>query len=348
MSKKILLAIFCLIVSNSFAFGASVGIKSEVYQDNTIFTYEFNFTENEGYKSFSFEKPRDAMISYFKDSKNNNIKYSIAGDYIIVQSENVAGNSFITEFTSQVVSNTVVENGKYSVYVNFNFPVEELTYEIELKDQFLPITDFFPRGYQVNNEGNYFWTMNDLEGDTLFLIEFENNTDGSIYGSIFGIDTKIFIGILIGIIVLGVSLFIWLLKRKKRDKTSENEKNNESKNKEFDNDLEQKVEIVKELKEDKQHITNNNNNTIENKNKESFDSILEKYLTDNEKEVVKIVNENQGITQYDILNYAPKLTKSNLSKIITKLNGKKILNRIRVGKVNKIYLGEKLEESKKE
>src|SRR5690606_2024562 len=74
-----------------------------------------------------------------------------------------------------------------------------------------------------------------------------------------------------------------------------------------------------------------------------YKEFIHKYLTENEQEVVSIVKEHPGIQQYDILNYLPSFTKSNLSKIISKLHAKKILNRIKVGKINKIYLGEKLE-----
>ena len=37
-----------------------------------------------------------------------------------------------------------------------------------------------------------------------------------------------------------------------------------------------------------------------------------------------VIRKNEGISQYDILNFLPSLTKSNLSKIISKLNSKKI------------------------
>ena len=70
--------------------------------------------------------------------------------------------------------------------------------------------------------------------------------------------------------------------------------------------------------------------------------IIEKYLTENEKNIVQIIKEHEGIQQNEILNYIPSLTKSNLSKIVSKLHAKRILNRIKVGKTNNIYLGEKL------
>ena len=41
-------------------------------------------------------------------------------------------------------------------------------------------------------------------------------------------------------------------------------------------------------------------------------------------------------------------TKVTLSKIISKLHSRKILSRIKVGKVNKIYLGDKIEKGKLE
>jgi hypothetical protein len=78
-------------------------------------------------------------------------------------------------------------------------------------------------------------------------------------------------------------------------------------------------------------------------NEVEYREVMARFLTDNEKLVVSCIRENEGISQFDILNFLPKLTKSNLSKIISKLDNKKILKRIRVGKVNKIYLGSRFE-----
>ena len=92
------------------------------------------------------------------------------------------------------------------------------------------------------------------------------------------------------------------------------------------------------------HNGNNSINDVHSKiNEEEYKEVMDRFLTDNEKLVVSCIRDNEGISQYDILNFLPKLTKSNLSKIISKLDNKKILKRIRVGKVNKIYLGNRFD-----
>ena len=327
MFKHFILAIFCLIVSNSFVFGATVDINSEVYESSSIFTYNFNFDEEDAYRTFSFEKPRDAKIDFVVDGDGNKVKYSVAGDYFIIQPSEIQNSQFRIQFSSQSVSKEIKSKGKYSVYVNFNFPVEQLTYEVEIVDDFTEIVGFFPRGYQVSDTGSFLWRINNVESDTLFLIEFENT--GLTSQDLWGINIMIIAGMVIIILIALAMIFtFFVLPKRRRVITKATE----------EKIIEKSVKAVQEA----------NKTTVEASKKETYDEIVEKYLTDNEKEIVEIVRENPGITQYDILNYAPKLTKSNLSKIITKLNGKKILNRIRVGKINKIYLGERLEQISKE
>lgn len=88
----------------------------------------------------------------------------------------------------------------------------------------------------------------------------------------------------------------------------------------------------------------NNNLNVESDAYEKIEEYIVKYLTLNEQDVIRVIQKNEGIRQQEILDILPIMTKSTLSKIITKLEGKKILERVRVGKINKLYLGEILKE----
>ena len=134
----------------------------------------------------------------------------------------------------------------------------------------------------------------------------------------------------------------------------------------LDEELETEIEIIEE------DINNDNNSiaktrkekekkqyseeTVQDKKKKEENTVLkntsdvadvieeyiQKYLTENEQDVIRIIASHEGIIQQEILDNLPIITKSTLSKIVTKLEGKRIIDRIRVGKINKLYLGEKL------
>ena len=175
--------------------------------------------------------------------------------------------------------------------------------------------------------------------DTLFLLDFGGATIPNNY-----ISNLMFwiIGILV-IIILITLIYVFIL-RKKHKKTVESAKKEIAKTKRKNNAKSKAKEIkTKEVSKEVIQQENPKETIVSN-----YDEQINKFLTENEKEVVGIIKENQGISQYDILNHLPHLTKSNLSKIISKLNSRKFLNRIRVGKVNKIHLGERLDESEKQ
>ncbi|MCH8520117.1 MAG: hypothetical protein LAT82_05170 [Nanoarchaeota archaeon] len=84
---------------------------------------------------------------------------------------------------------------------------------------------------------------------------------------------------------------------------------------------------------------NPNDNDVSTPKLEEY---IQKYFTENEQDVIRVINKQEGIMQQEILDNLPIFTKSTLSKIITKLEGKKIIERVRVGKVNKLFLGSEL------
>ena len=320
MLKKILFFIvftlLCIFSVNS----AEVKINTNIYSESTIFDYYINFDENESYKSFSFEKPRDAKLIYALES-GSNIGYSQSGDYFIFKPEDVNGKNFLIRFVSVSKSEQILNEHLFSVYTNFNFPVDNLTFTISLKEDLGEFSEIVPRNYEITKSGNVVWKVSDVTTDTFFLIKFTDTptTKNSFYSII---EKYWHIGLLLLVLFIFIGTAIVFKKRGYIEKINvEKLKINPFKKKE----KQVKQEIVDE---------------------EKFEELTSKYLTDNEKEVVEVVKNNQGISQYDILNHLPTITKSNLSKIISKLHARKILSRIKVGKINKIYLGDKIEKGK--
>lgn len=306
-------AIFLFLTMISLSFGAQIDIRANVYTEYTLFTYNINFNEDENYKSFSFEKPTDAKLDYAVDDLGNTITISFAGDYYILQPiEDTRNRDYEIRFVSKSVSENIISKKSFSQYTNFNFPVERLIFNFKLENNFGPIEELYPRNYEMVSDNEVHWDLNKVGSDTLFLVNFQ---DDSVTKITTQSSLLYWLGWIILITILLSLVFIYLFIIRKKDTK----------------------DIIKAPIE-------KSNEIVENKiDNNKYEEIVSKYLTENEKEIVEVVKKNPGISQYDILNYLPTMTKSNLSKIISKLNSKRILSRIRVGKVNKIYLGEKLE-----
>ena len=309
--------ILMLFVCSGSVFGATVEIKSDIFLEHSIFTYDFYFDEEDDYKRFSFEKPsEDAKIDYAINQNGEDIKYTIVGDYLILRPDEVRNNNFSVRFISKSVSEEVVSEKSFSIYSDFDFPVEFLVHSMEMYENFGDITEVFPRDY-TQTRNNIEWESENVTSDILFLVNFgSEKVSESFWSDNFRIIT-IFIIVVLVIVVIVLLTFVIRLKRK-------------------DNIVKEKPKAEEESKDAEKEIP------------DKYEEVTQKYLTENEKDVVDVVKEHDGISQYDILNYLPSMSKSNLSKIITKLNSKRILNRIRVGKINKIYLGERLEPEKEE
>lgn len=349
MLKKLFLIIIMFLTSIIFVNGANVSIDVNVYNESTEYRYIVNFAKGENYDSFAFEKPKESKIITVVDFEKNNIKYNIAGDYYIILPDGTNNRSFEIIFKTPSVSKNIISKNSYSNYINFNINIEYLKYTLKFENEFGNYDEIFPRDYIELDTGEIVWELNNLEPDTLFLVNFENkkpeeNNDNQDEMNQFMKDASVYfwIGLMLGLFIL-IIVIIYLAtyfnKNKKEEKENKEDKNNPVDKEKTENHQEEDKNSKE--KENKKEVK-----TDDNINKESYKEILEKYLTDNEKEVVEVVKDNEGISQYDILNFLPKLTKSNLSKIISKLNSRKILKRIKVGKVNKIYLGERLENKK--
>jgi large-conductance mechanosensitive channel len=306
------------------SFATTVDITANVYKDFTIFNYIFNFNQTDSIDKFSFEKPRDAQLNYIVD-KYAQVQYTQAGDYYIIEPKETRNNTFIIKFKSNQISEELLKTDSIRTYFNFNIEIQELNFELILRDNFGEIINIYPQNYNIHPNNRITWQSTNVHEESLYIVNFKDASKASQEKPI---SYLLIISYIIPIIILGIGVFILFRKYKKLEKKSKYHKNNQ---------------------EEIQPPKTNNIKTEEEKEestKNIFEEIINKHLTENEKEVVMLVKEKEGISQYDILNFIPKLTKSNLSKIISKLHSKKILKRIKVGKVNHIYLGDKLNQGK--
>jgi hypothetical protein len=339
MSKKTFFVLILLlqIIILPGIFAADVNIDSNTSLNTSIFFYNIYFNNDDNINSFSFEVPKDAILISAVSENNSPLFYSKAGDFFIFKPDGDE-KTFKIIFSSKSVSENILKTNSYSVYVNFNIPINNLKFTLNLLDNISKINDVFPRNYLIDSENKKIeWNLKNFTDYSLFLVKFDeinNLTENNE-------NNKSMFGILITILILSLIIIIikLLIKYKKLELNFIKNKNIPKENEKLEENV---LNLNLSLKEE-------DKNNIED-NKIDFEKYLneyaEKYLTENEKEVLFVIKNNEGILQNEILNYLPKLNKSTLSKIISKLETKKVLNKIKVGKVNKIFLGEKFKNLK--
>lgn len=338
MLKRIF-SFIILLLSINIIFAANVNLSINVGDNETIFNYVISFKDNENYDSFSLEKPSYSNMIYVKDDSNDSQLYSVAGDYFIFKSDKKLNQNYYIKFMTKTISKEINQNNRFKTYINFNFPVQNFDLKVNFSQKYNTVDEIFPREYSILKDGRFEWKQTNLEKDSLFLINFKDkivSTNNSSNSQIVDdtttaklIDKYMILLIIISFIFLVVFLFGI---------------------KKIMNIVSEKNKVVKVISKDKQVITENllDNNVKEEikvsneEINESFEDFIDKYLTENEKEVILVIVDNEGILQNEILNFIPSMKKSNLSKIITKLHSRRILDRIKVGKVNKIHIGSKL------
>ena len=349
MHKFFWFLIVSTLLGMSFVSAVNVTVTSEVANGTVYFTYFFEGGEDGDLSSFSLEKPKTSKFIEAYSTSGETLIPSVAGDFYIIESEESTKNENITvRFQSPSLYTSLENTNTFSTYVTFNFEPSNLKFIYKPgKYSSREITETFPRDYILLDNANIEWTIDSFVKEQLFLVSYKNEESSS------NISENVFLILLIIPILFFVILLLFLKfssnKEEKEGSDNKNTKNQErEESKEGEKTTEKNKEEKKEDKKPSKEESPQDKNEENPQNKEEdfesfFEDFIEKYLTENEQEVVRVVKEHQGIAQNDILDYTPSLRKSNLSKIVAKLNAKKILNRIRVGKVNKIYLGERLD-----
>lgn len=326
MSKKVLpfFILFFVCMNVGMVFSADVELTAYVYKEYTIFNYIFSFDNTTGIDKISIEKPKDTEINYIVD-KNGPVNYTFAGDYLILNTKTDKNNVFFIKFKSKIISQEILLNEAFKTYQNFNLDVDKFVFEVHLKDNFGEIINTIPLNSSIENKSIVKWVQQGVERDSVFIINFKK--EEVVSESIFMIFIKKYsVFLMTGFLIILFLLFLIFIYPKYLKKH-------------FTHKNVVKKKLNSEINSDLESVLDND---LEKTSGDAIFEIIEKHLTENEKNVVNLIKTEDGISQYDILNYIPSLTKSNLSKIITKLDSKRILKRIKVGKVNHIYLGEKL------
>ncbi len=346
------LLIISVIFLTSNIFATDVEVTIYVYEDYSIFNYIIEFDNNPDIDKFSIEKPKDASLNYIVDTKGP-VKYDIAGDYYIIKPDFVKNNTFVIKYKSEQASKEIIKTESLQTYIGIKIPqIDKLTTNIILKDSFGDIVDTFPNNSSIIQNEKISWEIKNVTKDQLFIINFkQKQIQEQTFFTTFkeNIYKQIFYVIIT--FVLFFLIFFYYPKYihyKIKTKFKKNKKNLEPQITDSDENSQEKSKnkIIIAKQKDEQETLNvlieniqSHQNKVENKISE-----IKNHLTENENMIITTIKDHEGISQNDILNYNPKLTKSNLSKIINKLHNKKILNRVKVGKINKIYLGEKIKE----
>ncbi len=321
MHKRFFCIIFAILISFNFSYSSQIDVNTYVYEDYTIFNYVITLDNNFTSTKFTIQKPKDGQISYLVD-KNGPVEYRVLGDKLTFEPKDVTENVFLIKIISQETSQEIFYTDSFRTYIGFNTQIDVLNYNLMFKENFGELIDVFPKNYTIEND-KYSWTLKDLTQESLFVVNFNKLAKKN--------NTILYIAIGLGMLLLLFIIIFSIIYIRYRNTEKKKER--------------LKVRVKEELK--KEISIKEDTSQIEEivEPEDTLEDFIEKNLTQNEKQLVLLIKDHEGISQYDILNHLPKLTKSNLSKIISKLHARKILKRIKVGKVNKIHLGSKFEKN---
>ena len=253
----------------------------------------------------SIEKPKDSVLLSYKDQNNSKLSHSIHENFFTFHTKGSNNTNYLISFTSKSSSEHVLMKSLFSTYVNFKQPVDTLNVVMEFGRGLSKPHLIFPRDHGKADKRKVTWNLTDIESEQLFVVESEPSPQFLSTENIF-------------FIILSIPVFFFVILTiyaGSKPIHSTNKKHQKS------------PQSTKE------------------KQKNPLNIFADKFLTDNEKKVVEAVLKKEGIQQIEILDSVRELSNSSLSKIIAKLHSKDILQRVRVGKINKIYLGGKVKNS---
>lgn len=337
---------------------------------NTLyFSYVFNFSTSSPNSIIAIEKPEDSVFINAFDDEGIEYEPLVIGDFYRFELRNRDTTSFTIQFTSTQILRDLYEENEQLFYVNSNVDLDNITVNFDTVRPYSEILSVYPRNYEVIEDNTRIITFQEGSlNDNLFRINYESNDTMSIW---------IFVLLSIPILFF-VILYISLkakpnpkdkdlnnyIEKNKNKEVNENNSNTELRNTlsldnentnttknivySFENEEgldkntsmnnKSKNSVMDEEKE-KSKTTKKNNISIKNNELEEY---IQKYFTENEQDVIRIISNNEGLMQQEILDTLTIFTKSTLSKILSKLERKKMIERVKVGKVNKLFIGEDL------
>jgi uncharacterized membrane protein len=115
----------------------------------------------------------------------------------------------------------------------------------------------------------------------------------------------------------------------------------------LNNKLSEKINELNEKIKKYEDIINKKNNTIDNLNhilneyEQTKGEMLMNILTDEEKMIIKLIKEYKEITQKEIVELTG-LTKPKVSRIVSDLEERGIIKKVKIGRINKLTLSDEL------
>jgi hypothetical protein len=306
-------------------YGTDVNITTNFFNDKIKYNYTIDF-KNKPISKFTMEIPLNSKVVKIYSKKNLNFSY--LKDEIFVK--NLDNDNLI--FVELITKNGKINKDTFSNYIDFNFPIKNLLFNFNFNFNFdmdYSKINIYPKTSFIE-KNKIIWKFEDISSELLIFIEFNEN----YLKSTKSIEYKESVSYLFILLIIPLILFIFFITFifLKKDIL----KNNNIFNKKNTKIVNTKLKNL------------NKKDKINKKENLEFKNKIKKYLTENEKKIVCEIKKNEGISQLGILSSHPDITKSNLSKMISKLNSLKFLEKIRVGKETNLYLGSKLKFKKKE
>ena len=337
--KISLFSFFSFFYILGFVFSININTYFNLEDENLNVKYEIYDLKNLS-QNIVLEKDGGKIIKKIYGDGNKEIDFNVNSNFIEIEVNNQEKIFVELEFKN---FEEIKKKKHISTFLNVKNEVSNFDIFFSANENYeITILDLSPRRYFIIGKNNFEWKFENVNFEINLFIPFKVLNE-KIQEETSSVANNILLFLSIPLILFSFFIiYIFIANKRSKKLNKRKELKERTLEKKIKKDIKKKIlqkaksKIQKENNQEKQYKkTTNEKNNVKEK--------LNKYLTENEKSVVKVIMKNDGISQNEILNYLPNLTKSNLSKIITKLHSKRFLNRIRVGKVTKIYLGDEVE-----
>ncbi len=334
MMKKSVFVLFytifvLLIISSIVSAQKELRISATIEGSATYLNYVFKL--NPGIERFSFEIPKGSSIIYVNDNYGD-VEYEMVNEGTKTDSEikiNFKKGLEISEERIVLIKlktkELVSRKTRYYEFVYDLKTDKNFTFTLNLPETTIKNTiEFSPEGIVTEDSGSYAieWKIvTEADGDKniskIFLVRYSTQEQSLWFGIILS-------AIIIAILIV---MIIFRIKRKREEKMGAKEA--ELEKRKDDN------ETGKEMILDEEKIANAQKQKL-------LDSL--KLLNEKEKAVIEYILKNEGNEGCLQSNLQKEIgyTKSNLTKIIKKLEFRGVVKRKKIGKINRLYLGEKM------
>ncbi len=301
-SKLITYLVFVLLLIQFSYAQNDLRISIDIEELNSYIDYFFKLEH--GINNFNLEVPKNSQIIYLRDDYGD-INYKNENDTLIMDLIESEKERLILMKLKTKTSVSKKDNYYELIFESKNYG--KVT--INLPDNVIPNSIQTNPKTEIKVYDKFSYVDFDVRQGDILIIRYKV------------LNSNYWIYVVVILIILIVAYF--LIKRNKKRKVKKNEE----------------IKSIKENNDESYHsnIVLSENKTI------NKDQILKSLnlLNEKEKNVVEYVLNHEGCLQSD-LQKEVGYTKSNLTKIIKKLEFRALIKKKNIGKINRLYLGEKV------